>query len=794
MRIRKYFIIIFCSIFLTIAQTSHIFASSSNISSSSPHPLYYDLVRNSFSLTNAEENLLEQNKFVVLNRMGTEDILDAFKFYWDADLPIFITTDAILHTWHLIFDSTLENLEENIFYPLLSKLGTNMIQNALTMYNIDLIMEDTLIYLVISSELANSSFSGELPPDIKNASEKIVGAILNEISLDSAIGQFNTEFTERFIDDFSQYKPRGHYTHSENLEMYFRLFKWFSRIPFFFDDYGGFRFLKTEPEEMIRSSLEITWLLKETTIECFENIISGLEIWDIFKSFIDVIVGQTNSISPRILDDICKDLIGDSWDIGDIDDNIVYQVQEEILNNTSIPKPKSPFIIDARAGYSSSPKTFVLFGERLTLDSYALNHFVYPYVGGHRFLPTSLDFAAACLESQRSFEHLKPEFDKYPGLLEGILVMQEELNNITGIEKQTVHWQWIESLKNIAVDKPELNESIITPEFMNSFAWLDEKLTTIMGSWAQLKHDLILYSKQSLTSLICSTPTGYVEPYPEFYRELRELSLLYNSSITPLRTIGYDFNDYDYYYLRAIDEFSQAAQMLETISIKELTGSSLNQEEKNFINSTYGENGMCGGPFVRGWLGKIIAKLDRSYGKVDRFPNSRTSLVADIHTDTNTGDILHLATGLLEPIIAIVPGWDNEEITVVGPVFSFYEFALPGYQRLNDEEWRGILSLWLDGDNREIYDFGIFPRGFWAESYMVSTEMTTSRIFIDEEEFDSPKWFLGNEKNIAEQILEQISSPLFIIGSISAGVIGVGLVVGIKRKHLIKDWRLRRHP
>ena len=736
---------------------------------------YFELINKVYELTDSEKQLLEQNKFVVLNRMGTEDILDAYKFYWVKDLPIFITTDTMLHTWHLIFDHTLEDLEEKIFYPLLSELGNNIVLNALIEYNYNHLMDDTLIYLIVASELSNSTYSEELPSDIKNASEKIISAIMNEISLDSAISQFNTELTTRFIDDFSQYKPRGHYTHSETLKQYFRLFKWFSRIPFFFDDYAGIKFLQTPPTKMVKSALEIIWLLKETTIRCFENDITGLEIWNIFKSFLDVIVGQTNSISPTIIHTICKDFLGDFWYIGDIDDNLIFQIQEIVLNDLTILKPKIPYIIDARAGSCSSPKTFVLFGERLTLDSYALNHFVYPYVD-YRFLPTSLDFAAACLESQRSIELLASEFDKYPGLFEIIVAMQEELNNITGVEKQTAHWHWIGSLKDIAVNEPECNGSLILPEFMNSFAWLDEKLTTIMGSWTQLKHDLILYSKHSITQVVCSTPTGYVEPYPEFYKSLRNLSQLYKSSLLPLESIGYNFSHHEYYYLWALDDFSEATIMLEAISYKELNGLQLTEDEKRFINSTYGEMGLCGGPFVEGWLAEIIRKLDVAYAKVDRFPNSRTSLVADIHIDTNTGDILHLATGLLEPIIAVVPGWEGDEITVVGPVFSFYEFALPGYQRLNDEEWRGILALWLNETNREKYDFGIFPRGSWAESYMVSTEMTTSRIFIDEEEFDPPKWFVGDGNTISNILKEQIMVPILIISSICICIVVIAII------------------
>ena len=34
------------------------------------------------------------------------------------------------------------------------------------------------------------------------------------------------------------------------------------------------------------------------------------------------------------------------------------------------------------------------------------------------------------------------------------------------------------------------------PEFMRSTSWLDKQLNTALGSWAELKHDTILYAKQ----------------------------------------------------------------------------------------------------------------------------------------------------------------------------------------------------------------------------------------------------------------------------------------------------------
>jgi hypothetical protein len=95
----------------------------------------------------------------------------------------------------------------------------------------------------------------------------------------------------------------------------------------------------------------------------------------------------------------------------------------------------------------------------------------------------------------------------------------------------------------------------------------------------------------------------------------------------------------------------------------------------------------------------------------------------------------------MEHIIALVPSWDGYEIPVVGPVFSYYEFPAPNYNRLTDEEWRGILSIWLEGENIENYDFDRIQRGFWAENYMVSTSITSSIIYDDYLDYDPPSWF-----------------------------------------------------
>ncbi|MFW9828713.1 MAG: DUF3160 domain-containing protein [Candidatus Thorarchaeota archaeon] len=698
---------------------------------------YFNRIDQSFSLTNAEKQLLEQKKFVVLNRMGTDDIVDAFSFYWNNDLPVFITTDMILHVWHLIFDKVLEQTEEDIFFPLLRALSIE-IMNYISDNSI--FDAHTIIYFNVASKLVNSSLDLDLSIEIEQASEYICDAIMN---LNPII---ENDLTKRFIDDYSQYKPRGHYTKSEELKMYFRLYKWFARIPFFFDDYPSIAILNVTPEHMIKTAIEVTWLLKNIYINYLDQKVSGLQIWEAIMDFLKIIMGSPNSITPRHLNSHCEQVIGNNWHPINFDDDKIAQIKNNILNDPSIPVPDMPFFSDIIAYGTQSPKTFTLFGEMETLDSYSLQCVVHPYID-KRLLPHGLDFAYTCLESNHSLQLLQEaysqEFIVYPDYLENLNLVKDEISSAPEEKKVSLQWNWIKSLKSLSVEIPASNNTVILPEFMNSSAWLDEKLTTIMGSYAQLRHDTILYTKQSYSGIICSTPTAYVEPYPDFYKSIGQLAQLFKTSFIPLVTLGYNLTSGYFNFLRFLNTFTDICVKLEEISIKELARIPLNSEDKTFITSIYHERDpdYCGPTLALGWLPFLLRGFSYSYSSPSEAANSRATLIADIHTDPNYEQVLHISTGFLEHIITYVPSWDGHEIPVVGPVFSYYEFPAPDLNRLTDEEWRGILAIWLDGQNVGSHNFDLIKRGFWADSYMVSTSITSSIIYSDTFDYDPPDWF-----------------------------------------------------
>ena len=63
--------------------------------------------------------LLEKNGFVVIDNplsSNEEDITKPYEILKYREVPIFITTDSLLHLYHIQFDETLRQIEEREFY------------------------------------------------------------------------------------------------------------------------------------------------------------------------------------------------------------------------------------------------------------------------------------------------------------------------------------------------------------------------------------------------------------------------------------------------------------------------------------------------------------------------------------------------------------------------------------------------------------------------------------------------------------------------------------------------------
>ena len=90
--------------------------------------------------------------------------------------------------------------------------------------------------------------------------------------------------------------------------------------------------------------------------------------------------------------------------------------------------------------------------------------------------------------------------------------------------------------------------------------------------------------------------------------------------------------------------------------------------------------------FIRGFADQIKGAVA---GVADA--GVETTLIADVHTDSNSKQCLEEGTGRLRNLVVVYPMPDGGLVAGVGPAFSYYEFKQPMADRLTDEKWKAML-------------------------------------------------------------------------------------------------------
>jgi len=286
--------------------------------------------------------------------------------------------------------------------------------------------------------------------------------------------------------------------------------------------------------------------------------------------------------------------------------------------------------------------------------------------GPIRGFPRGLDVFAV-LGSEEALNILEEEGDtdyiKYDEQMEKL---RDEFSSLNENDwTQNLYWNWLYSLLPLIDEGKEGY-----PEFMQNKAWTRKELFTALGSWTELRHDTILYAKQSYTIKATAMPTppemtkGYVEPQPYVYARLASLTKMTREG---LEERGLLLDEYK----TKLEELENLLLKLKTISEKELENKTLSDEEYGLI-----------------WnIGETLEQLCTFETAVESEADESIEIIADVHTDTNTSQVLEEGVGNAFTILVIVNVEGKTYITE-GAVFSYYEFKWPMSDRLTDEKWQ----------------------------------------------------------------------------------------------------------
>ena len=145
---------------------------------------------------------------------------------YEKDLPVFVSTDAILHAFHISYDRILKDVELGILIDRITNL-LQMLHNNLPALaanysaypEMSTMLRDVDVYLTVPRKLLDQNAAPYFPENTSKINE-----ILNKISAEQGHDPY-TLFSENCrIMDWSQFKPRGHYVDPQYpiLENYFR--------------------------------------------------------------------------------------------------------------------------------------------------------------------------------------------------------------------------------------------------------------------------------------------------------------------------------------------------------------------------------------------------------------------------------------------------------------------------------------------------------------------------------------------------------------------------------------------
>jgi hypothetical protein len=325
------------------------------------------------------------------------------------------------------------------------------------------------------------------------------------------------------------------------------------------------------------------------------------------------------------------------------------------------------------------------------VDSHVFSNLVYDRVPA-RLMPNPLDVAFAALHNDAAAPLLKGELDQYNygAQLESMRVLVDAHGD--SFWNQNLYNLWLGALRSLS---PDASSGAALPSVTASDAWDQRILNTQLGSWAELRHDTILYAKQSYTAgLSCAFPAAYVEPYPDFFAALVRFAdqgdalagtLAANSSTRTTDAIRSYFAN-----------LKHAASALQGMAQAELAGTAFTDEQLIFINDAVHDRGVqgCAGPHTfDGWF----AKLHYGSGDAGLFGSPLHPTVADVHTQptdaggNDVGRILHVGTGMPRLMVATLDTCAGPH-AYAGVVLPYYEQITEHWQRLDDEQWAKLVQ------------------------------------------------------------------------------------------------------
>ena len=622
-------------------------------------------------LTAQQKQFLSQNGFVVIQAGDTQfkDLRDSISE--SQGQPYYLTTDAAYHALHQTFDDMLVLVEREYMHAVLGRLlkaefdKVNDYAAAASGAPLAKDIELSINYLAVAIKLLYPD--QQLAPQVEQAIAPQIDQIM------AYGGTQDSVLIPGLSDDYGAYRPVGHYAGIPDLENYFRSMTWLGRVAFSLKASG-------QQNQVSRAPLIMTLALREASVDD----VPAYQVWSELSRLIDFLVGPSDDPGPVELNALMEMVYGKTFSLIDLADEGKWSTFLKKVDELPAPQINSTFASSSAAQAASRDWRFM--GQRFTLDSFIFQNLIYDAVGTQdkpREFPSGLDVAAA-FGSQPALQALDAAgATQYANYSAQMSAVQKIVNN-------QPENQWLNRFYTawLYAFKPQVSAKDTNfPPYMRTAAWGYKEVNSMLGSWAELKHDTVLYAKMPEARGGGGPPgspaaPAYVEPNPDtFYRLAFAATSLYDG----LSSYIDEWNKQKWFenipdgpgsemdtiiYFDSLKYLSEKFQALGGVAGRELQGQPLTSDDFGMISSCIG----------------IKECLSRPYEQVKMDPIPVIAAVSGAKDE-----VLEAGVGNLDRIYVAVPLEGKLEIAQ-GNVFTYYEFTQPRNNRLTDQDWRDMLA------------------------------------------------------------------------------------------------------
>ncbi len=576
-------------------------------------------------------------------------------------LPNFVTTDTYLQLFHMYFSYLMKSLEKTYLISNVNNLTIGLykecagVAHTTKNSNLKRIAEYSEVYAAIPCYLLTGD-KKKIATNYATAFKKEINNISNE----------KDQFSEylaytKFPFPYSLFKPRGNYTRSEDLKKYFKTMMWLQVVPFC-----------RENEEKLTQAVFLASILNKGKSA---QGVSLLQLYHNLYEPVSFITGEPDNISILDIAEFLKKekIVNPELAINKKNVAKVNQYLLKLKKNKNKINPKSPDGCNDKIN---------LIPQCYLMDNEMLQKLVDITPNAERAYPKGLDVFASLGNplAEDILLNTYKEGNNWKDYTKNLKKLQKQFAGFNDWDN-SVYNKWMECLLSSTVKDTDY------PPFMQTNEWGKKNLNTTLASWAELKHDVILYAEQPMAAE-CGDggppppiTVGYVEPNVKFWTKILELLKLTE-----------DMLKRNYYYSGDIESKTKSireqAEFLLSASQKELNHEKLTEQEYRTIEI----------------IGATTEYLTLSIVEPDKYlqhwenvmgPDKSIAVVADIFTRSISGcsknGILHVATGKANDIYVVVEIEGYLYLTK-GATFSYYEFVQPLGTRLTDDEWQKILE------------------------------------------------------------------------------------------------------